>query len=150
VTDPSAASLDPVAPVDDVEAVKILMARYFRFMDTKQWGDLRGLFTDDMTMHAPDDVPDAPVVEGGDRVVRVIERVLGPAVSVHRGFMPEVELVSHDEARAIWAMEDVVEYADAPERSFRGSGHYHASYARAGDGWRIRSLVLRRLRLDHG
>jgi hypothetical protein len=136
-------------PVDDLEAVKIVMARYFRFMDTKQWSDLRGIFSDDMTMHAPDDVADAPVVAGGDRVVRVIERVLGPAVSVHRGYMPEIELVAPGEARAIWAMEDVVEYPDAPERNFRGSGHYHATYTRTDDGWKISSLVLRRLRLDH-
>ena len=135
--------------VDDREAVKIVMARYFRLIDTKQWSELRRLFTDDMTMHAPDDVADAPVVEGADRVVRVIERVLGPAVSVHRGYMPEVELERPDAARAIWAMEDVVEYPDAPERNFRGSGHYHATYARTIDGWKIRSLVLRRLRLDH-
>ena len=46
--------------VDDLEAVKIVMARYFRFMDTKQWSDLRELFADDMTMFAPDDVADAP------------------------------------------------------------------------------------------
>ena len=133
---------------DDLEAVRVVMARYFRFMDTKQWPDLREIFSDDMTMHAPDDVADAPVVEGGDRVVRVIERVLGPAVSVHRGYMPEIELLAPLEARAIWAMEDVVEYPDAPERNFRGSGHYHATYARTPDGWKIRSLVLRRLRLD--
>ena len=135
-------------PVDDLEAVKIVMARYFRFMDTKQWPDLREIFSDDMTMHAPDDVADAPIVKGGLRVVRVIERVLGPAVSVHRGYMPEIELLAPLEARAIWAMEDVVEYPDAPERNFRGSGHYHATYVRTPDGWKIRSLVLRRLRLD--
>jgi len=135
--------------VDDLEAVKIVMAQYFRFMDTKQWSELRGIFADDMTMSAPDDVADAPVVTGGDRIVRVIERVLGPAVSVHRGFLPEIELVGPDDARAIWAMEDVVEYPDAPERNFRGSGHYHVAYTRAPDGWKITSLVLRRLRLDH-
>jgi hypothetical protein len=136
--------------VDDVEAVKVVMARYFRFMDTKQWSELRAIFTDDMTMSAPDDVADAPVLEGGDRVARMIERVLGPAISVHRGFLPEIELVGSDDARAIWAMEDVVEYPDTPERNFRGSGHYHATYARTAAGWKISSLVLRRLRLDHG
>jgi hypothetical protein len=136
--------------VDDLEAVKVVMARYFRLMDTKQWSQLRRLFTDDMTMHAPDDVDDAPVVQGGDRVVKVIERVLGPAVSVHRGFMPEIEFVGADDARAIWAMEDVVEYPDAPERNFNGSGHYHAAYERTTEGWLIASLVLRRLRLDRG
>ena len=69
-------------------------------------------------------------------------------MSVHRGFLPEIELIGPDEARAIWAMEDVVEYPEAPERNFRGSGHYHATYTRTPDGWKIASLVLRRLRLD--
>jgi hypothetical protein len=136
--------------IDDLEAVKIVMARYFRFMDTKQWANLRGIFTDDMTMSAPDDTADAPVLVGGDRVVRMIEPVLGSAISVHRGFLSEIELVGPDEARAIWAMEDVVEFPQASERNFRGSGHYHATYTRTPDGWKIHSLVLRRLRLDHG
>ena len=126
------------------------MARYFRFMDTKQWSELRVIFTDDMSMSAPDDVADAPVLVGGDRVARMIERVLGPSISVHRGFLPEIELAGSDDARAIWAMEDVVEYPDTPERSFQGSGHYHATYTRTAAGWKISSLVLRRLRLDHG
>jgi hypothetical protein len=134
--------------IDDLEAVKAVMARYFRFIDTKQWAELREVFTDSMTMSAPDDVADAPALVGGDRVVRVIERVLGPAMSVHRGFLPEIEFVGPGEARAIWAMEDVVEYPDAPERNFRGSGHYHATYLLTADGWKIDSLVLRRLRLD--
>ena len=136
--------------VDDLEAIKTVMARYFRFMDTKQWPELRGVFADDMTMLAPDDVADAPALVGGDRVARMIERVLGPAVTVHRGFLPEVEFMGPDTARAIWAMEDVVEFPEAPERNFRGSGHYHATYTRTPEGWRIASLVLRRLRLDHG
>jgi hypothetical protein len=135
---------------EDLEALKVVMARYFRLMDTKQWSELRRLFTDDMTMHAPDDVEDAPLVEGGDRVVRIIERVLGPSVSVHRGFMPEIDLIGTDEASAIWAMEDVVEYPDAPQQNFRGSGHYLARYERTEHGWKISSLVLRRLRLDRG
>ena len=136
------------ASADATEAVKVTMARYFRYMDTKQWQELRGIFTDDASMAAPDDVPGAEPLVGGDRIVGMIERVLGPAVSVHRGFLPEVEIVSPDEARAIWAMEDVVEYPEAPDRSFHGSGHYHATYRNVSDGWRIESLTLRRLRLD--
>jgi hypothetical protein len=37
-------------PVDDVEAIKQLKARYFRTMDTKDWAAMRGVFTDDVVM----------------------------------------------------------------------------------------------------
>ncbi len=131
----------------DIEAVKIVMARYFRFMDTKQWTSLRGIFADDMSMSAPDDVADSKPLVGADRVVRMVERVLGPAVTTHRGYLPEIELTGPDEAHGIWAMDDLVEFPDAPDNSFRGCGHYHASYVRTGEGWKIQSLELRRQRL---
>ena len=131
----------------DIEAVKIVMARYFRFMDTKQWSALRGILADDMSMSAPDDVADSKPLVGADRVVRMVERVLGPAVTTHRGYLPEIELVGPDEAHAIWAMDDLVEFADTPENNFRGCGHYHATYVRTDEGWKIQSLELRRQRL---
>ena len=96
------------------------MARYFRFMDTKQWTALRGILADDMSMSAPDDVADSKPLVGADRVVRMVERVLGPAVTTHRGYLPEIEVIGPDEAHAIWAMDDLVEFADAPDNSFRG------------------------------
>ena len=71
----------------DIEAVKIVMARYFRFMDTKQWEALRGILADDMSMSAPDDVADSQPLIGADRVVRMVERVLGPALTTHRGYL---------------------------------------------------------------
>lgn len=132
------------------EAVEALMARYFHFVDTKQWQELRSVLADDMAMAAPDDVADTGTLVGADRVVDMIERVLGPAVSAHRGVVADVELVGPAEARAICAMEDVVEYPDAPERSFRGRGHYRVTCVRTPAGWRIGSLVLRRSHLERG
>jgi hypothetical protein len=126
------------------------MGQYFRFIDTKRWSELREIITDDMTMAAPDDVADAPALVGGDRVVRMIERVLGSAVSVHRGVLTHAEAVGVDEARATWVMEDVVEYPANPERTFRGGGLYEATYRHTPTGWRIASLVLRRTQLERG
>ena len=136
-----------VESASQIEAIKIVMARYFRFMDTKQWTELRNLFMPDVTMSAPDDVPDKDPTTGADQLVRVIGSVLDGAVSVHRGFMPEVELSDANSAAAVWAMEDVVCYPDDPSRDFSGSGHYLGEYRRSPDGWKIQSLTLRRLRL---
>jgi hypothetical protein len=134
----------------DVQPLATLMEQYFRAIDTKQWSELRAILTDDMTMAAPDDVADAPPLGGADRVVRVIERVLGPAVSMHRGVLSNAELTGPGEVRAVWTMEDVVDYPDAPDQSFRGTGSYEVTYRHTPTGWRIGALVLRRTRLDRG
>lgn len=34
----------------DLEAIKVLKARYFRAMDTKQWDELRSCFTQDLVL----------------------------------------------------------------------------------------------------
>ena len=136
-------------PASQIEAIKIVMARYFRYMDTKRWEELRDLFMSDVTMSAPDDVPDKAPTTGADQLVTVIRTVLDGAVSVHRGYMPEVELIDTDSARALWAMEDEVWYRDDASRNFTGTGHYLCEYRRTADGWKIQSLTLRRLRLWH-
>jgi hypothetical protein len=128
--------------------VSIVMARYFRYMDTKRWDEFRGIFTDDVTMSAPDDVPGKAPTQGADRVVERVSTVLADAVSVHHGHMPEIEIESSEHARGIWAMSDVVTFPDDPTRNFRGSGHYHAEFRNTADGWKISSLTLRRLSLE--
>ena len=131
----------------DVESIKVLMARYFRFLDTKQWSSLREILTDDMSMAAPDDVEGSQPLVGADRVIRLMKRVLGPSVSAHRGYGPEIEVLGPNEARGIWAMDDTVAFPDDPQLNFSGCGHYYATYSQTGHGWKISSLTLRRLML---
>jgi hypothetical protein len=130
---------------DDLEAIKVLTARYWRFMDTKQWEPLRTLFTDDMVMSAPDDAPGRPPTVGADAVVGRISSFLADAVSVHHGFAPEVEILGLDAAAATWAMSDVVTWRSDPARSFAGAGHYDIRYRRTDSGWMICEMTLRRL-----
>jgi hypothetical protein len=60
--------------------------------------------------------------------------------------MPEIELTSPTTANGIWAMEDMLRWPDG--RELHGYGHYTETYAKIGNHWRIRTLVLTRLRLD--
>ncbi|MBV8983791.1 MAG: nuclear transport factor 2 family protein, partial [Acidimicrobiia bacterium] len=39
-------------------------------------------------------------------------------------------------------------FPEHPSASFRGYGHYNEEYVREDGGWRIRRLVLTRLRVD--
>ena len=138
--------LDAVQTLLDIEAIKQLKARYFRHIDGKQWDDLEALFTADARWnvdggsgHYEWDAPD-------DFIAHVSKSLAAPAVSVHQGHMPEIEVTDATNARGTWAMFD---YVDVPGRPLRvGYGHYHETYRKESDGWRIASLELTRIRVD--
>jgi hypothetical protein len=135
---------DTLRRLSDVEEIKQLKARYFRHLDTKDWNAWREVFT-----------PDARVEVGGvvrtpDEFVSVTRAWLGDAVSVHAGYMPEIEITGPDTATGIWAMRDHIAFPEnggAP-RGMRGYGHYREQYRRVDGGWRIHTATLTRLRVD--
>ena len=136
-----------------MEAIHRLKARYFRLMDTKDWRAWRDQFTDDAVLiidHAVaiagDDAQTAPPVTGGDAIVAHVRSIIDSASTVHHGHMPEIDILSQNTARGIWAMEDIVEWPDG--RQIRGYGHYHEEYRQVGQVWKIASLHLTRLRID--
>jgi hypothetical protein len=115
-----------------------LKARYYRFVDTKDWDGLRSLYLPDAVLisrgiprHGPEEIVD--YIKG---------RLVGETVSVHHGHMPELE-VTGDQATGIWAFEDWVQAADG--RGFWGCGHYHERYRRTPDGWKFEFSELKRL-----
>jgi hypothetical protein len=124
------------------EAIRQLKARYFRFMDEKQWDAWRELFTEDAVLQASPD-PNERFV-GADEIVARVRGHLDGAVTVHHGHMPEIE-IDGDRATGIWAMED---YVELPELVLRGWGHYHDVYVCQDGVWRIRESRLTRLRLE--
>jgi hypothetical protein len=143
--------------VDDIEQIKQLKARYFRFMDGKDWDAYRTVFTDDvvfdvrggMAASKRDDTYPEPPLEGPDAAVDFIRNGLQHLVSAHQGFMPEIELTGPDSATGIWAMTDVLRAGEgAPFRTVRGYGHYHEDYRRVGGAWKIARLRLTRLLVD--
>lgn len=141
--------MDRLDRLQAIEAIRALKARYFRLMDTKQWDDLRGVFTADMQVVTPEG---KVYTEGGDTYAAALRHSLEHAVSCHQGFNGEIEIVDADNARAIWPMQDVIEWEDrhpkAGWKSILGRGHYHETYRRENGEWRIATLTLTRLRLD--
>lgn len=131
-----------------IHEITILKARYFRFVDTKDWDGLRDLFTPDALIFYPE-ARDEPDVR--DVAIPFIVAALKDAVTVHHGHMPEIEILSDSQARAVWAMEDLVYRADPasglPGGQSHGFGHYHEDYVRSGGRWLIHRLTLTRLRL---
>jgi 3-hydroxyisobutyrate dehydrogenase-like beta-hydroxyacid dehydrogenase len=140
---------DAASELADIEAIKQLKARYFRFLDTKDWDAFADLFTDDCEHLLPTDDERPPVPN--EQYLRDIRRTLADATTVHHGHTPEIAIVGPNEATGTWAMFDDVEIPrdDQSPMHLRGYGHYHETYRRCDDGkWRISSKQNIRLRVD--
>lgn len=103
---------------DDIEAIRQLKARYFRTLDTKDWAALRRCFTDDV--HVDTSASGGGVVDGADAFIAFLQ--------------------------GIWALHDIVIWPTGMRLD--GYGHYHETYAKVGDEWRIASSTLTRLHTD--
>ena len=141
---------EPAAQVNrlaDLEAIKQLKARYFRYLDTKDWAAFRALFTDDCRHWLP---LDPPVFMTNEEYFPSTEAMLTPGVTTHHGHMPEITILSDTEAEGVWAMEDYVQIDPPSGRiSLSGFGHYMETYRKGDDGqWRISSKNNERLRVD--
>jgi uncharacterized protein (TIGR02246 family) len=130
--------------VDDVEAIRQLKARYFRFMDTKDWEAMRHVFTDDVVMDTT--ASGGNVMTGADQYMVFLREAIGDVITVHHGHTPEIELTSTTTATGVWAMEDVLRWPNG--RELHGYGHYHETYEKVDGAWRIKTLMLSRLRMD--
>ena len=81
-----------------MEAIKVLKARYFRAVDTKDWAALAELFCVDATLDAG-----VAVRDGVDAIVTTMSSALADVVSVHHGHMPEITVGDDRSATGIWA-----------------------------------------------
>lgn len=141
--------MDRLGRLEAIEAIRLLKARYFRLIDTKQWDLLPRLFTRDLRIVTPDG---RVWMEGGDQYAASLKFGLTDAVSCHQGLTGEIEIFDADNAAAIWAMRDVITWTDRHPRegwkAITGRGHYHETYRRDGGEWRIAALSLTRLSFD--
>ena len=134
---------------DDLEAIRQLKARYCRFLDTKNYEAWKRLFAEDVVVRLDmaissggADGQTAPPLRGLDEFVPVVLGGVEHAQTKHHVHTPEITLTSDTTASAIWAMEDLLLFADGGE--LFGAGHYHETYEKRGGEWLITSLHLTR------
>jgi uncharacterized protein (TIGR02246 family) len=130
--------------MDDIEAIKQLKARYFRTLDTKDWDGYRSVFTEDVVMDTS--ASGGGVIEGIDAFMDFLQEALADAVTVHQGHMPEIEITSDTTATGTWALHDIIIWPTGMRLD--GYGHYHETYEKGADGWRIKTSTLTRLHAD--
>lgn len=144
--------MDTLQTFLDYKAITELRARYYRCVDTFDLEGWLGVFTDDavlefdLTISGPGQPePERYRIQGTREITEFWTSNSDRRQSVHHGHMPEIDILSVTEARGIWAMEDIVEFSDS---TLHGFGHYHETYRKEGEQWRIASLHLTRTRLE--
>lgn len=139
-----------------------LKGRYFRIIDTKQFHELDHILTADaffdiegiVTRYADGTIAVPPgldalfpgeqraIVKGKGPMMDFIAGALGPVISIHHGFTPEIE-VKGNRAKAVWPMEDMFFECTPPHRKIRhGYGHYVDDYRKEDGDWRIAGQTL--------
>jgi hypothetical protein len=142
---------------DELEELRQLKARYCRFLDTKDVDSWRAVFTADVVVTldmavgvgGADPMTAAPL-EGVDNFVPMVLGGLEGVATMHHCHTPELTVTSAGSATGIWAMEDLLVFADG--RELHGAGHYHETYEKQDGSWRIKTLHLTRtiLRMSGG
>jgi hypothetical protein len=134
---------------DDLEAIRQLKARYCRYLDTKDYDAWRALFAADVVVKLDlavsaggADPQTMPPLEGIEAFEPVVMSGVADAATMHHCHTPEIELTSESTATGIWAMEDLLIFADGNQ--LHGAGHYHETYEKRDGAWVITSLHLTR------
>jgi hypothetical protein len=138
-----------VARFDALEAIRLLKARYCRFLDTRDIESWRMLFAPDVVVlldlavsTAGADPQTMAPLEGLEAFEPVVLGGIAGAATVHHCHTPEIELTSSTTATGIWAMEDMLFYPDGS--ALHGAGHYHENYEKRDGRWQITRLHLTR------
>ncbi len=130
--------------MDDIRAIEALKARYFRYLDTKQWDLWREVFSDDFTGKFDGEEGQSFEFSSADEIVAVNREILADVLTVHQGHTPEITIKSPESATGIWAMYDRVEL---PGAAIEGWGHYHEDYVKVNGEWKISRIHLTRLKI---
>ncbi|PRX27340.1 SnoaL-like protein [Paraburkholderia sp. BL18I3N2] len=147
--------LSPVERLLAIEEVRLLKARYFRFLDTKDENSLASVFASDATLDMSEGSGGAAdpsaVIHGAEQIARFILSALKGATTVHQGSMPEIAVLTGNRAMAVWAMHDLLQWNEQSSMPFQrlvGYGHYQDSYRCIGGRWFIETSKLTRLKVE--
>ncbi|MFP6663782.1 MAG: nuclear transport factor 2 family protein [Deltaproteobacteria bacterium] len=132
----------------EIEQIRQLKARYFRMLDQKKWDEWEKVFCADVTIDTSDD--GVPILHGRRQFRDFLAPILEGVMTVHHGHASEIEITGPDTATGIWAMQDMLWFPESKGGGhMRGTGWYFEKYRKDSDGeWRIRELVLRRIRTE--
>ena len=148
-----------IARLTATDQIMQLKARYFRGVDSCDGDLVRGLLAGDCVLDyvgcctdpatGRDFIPAMNVVLRGRASWRSDGMSRLGIVSVHQGHNFEVEFSSDTTARGIWSMTDRLYFPRGGAFSLMtGYGHYHETYEKFADGWKLQTTRITRIRVE--
>lgn len=118
-----------------IESIKQLKARYFRALDTKDWPLMKTCLASKCIARYDGGKYS---FEGCDNIVRFFRSYMDDPqrIFLHQGHHPEITLISDNEARGIWYLQDTVIDLNK-QTTLRGAGFYHDEYLLINNSWYI-------------
>jgi ketosteroid isomerase-like protein len=127
----------------EIEEIKQLKSRYFRYLDAKDWPGLAACMTDDVTFDYP---AEQIHLSGNKDVIADFSKRHATTVTAHTGSVPSIELKDTYHAEGFWFMTDYIINVDEKKQLTvtQGFGRYFESYERENGVWRIKAILLER------
>ncbi|MEU3244674.1 MULTISPECIES: nuclear transport factor 2 family protein [unclassified Streptomyces] len=134
-----------VQRLDDIEDIRQLKSRYFRFVDEKNTDQLASLFTPHAKI-----VTDGTAFKSPRDFAKVIHDIIGAAPTAHSGYMPEITIAGPHTATGIWSMQDVMNIPAGTKgiEGHHGYGQYRETYEKVHGTWLISSVKLTRFWME--
>ena len=133
-----------------IEEIKSLKGKYCRSIDTQNWDMWRECFIPEIVIETFD-FEEQFRSEGVDVLIENCKQLLHGAKTVHQVHNPEIEILSDTDAKATWALHDILKWAEPNMfglTSMIGYGTYEETYVKTPQGWRITESVIRRYYME--
>ncbi|MDE8654079.1 nuclear transport factor 2 family protein [Novosphingobium album (ex Liu et al. 2023)] len=151
--------MDTSARLAAIEAIRQLKARYFRGVDMGDGALVRSILAEDCVLDymgcctdpvsGEDFMPAMNVVLKG-RDAWKADAFEGPRiVTVHQGNDPDITIESPSAASGIWSFTDRFFLPPGgPYTRLVGWGRYYETYENKGDGWKLKTTRIERIRVE--
>ncbi len=125
-----------------IETIKQLKARYFRALDSKDWGLMKTCLAEHCIAKYDGG---KYTFEGRDGIVDFFSSYMDDPklIFMHHGHHPEITIINENEASGIWYLQDIVISLEN-NTTLRGAGFYHDKYIKLGDAWLINATGYER------
>lgn len=142
-----------------ISEIMQLKARYFRGVDGCDGDLVKSLLAEDCVLDymgcctdpatGRDFIPQMNVVLRGRNSWRADGMSSRGIVSVHQGHNFDATFTSSTQASGIWSMTDRLWFPPGGAYALMtGYGHYHETYEKFADGWKIKTTRITRIRVE--
>jgi hypothetical protein len=134
--------MTPIERLLAIEEIKVLRARWCRYVDERRWERIESLLAPDAVLDLSAATSGLRSVDGANAIRAFVESRYGADPKlVHLNMMPEIDIHSETEASAVWRQES---YVGAHRQSTVGIGYgtVHDQYVRPAGQWLIKRIQL--------